>query len=110
MLVDYCAGSQGGPMPLEAFGGTIGVTRSTLYEWAKEHQDFSDAIKIARGKSLESMMVIGHNGVMGLVKGFSCAAWIFMMKNMHGWSDQGREDELPDEQRARLKFNMMGAR
>lgn len=33
---------------LAAFAGEIGVARSTVYEWAKEHPEFSDAVKTAQ--------------------------------------------------------------
>ncbi len=37
---------------LAAFAGEIGVARSTVYKWADEHPEFSDAIKIAQARSV----------------------------------------------------------
>lgn len=36
---------------LAAFAGEIGVARSSIYEWIKNHPDFSDAVKRAQAKS-----------------------------------------------------------
>lgn len=35
---------------LTAFAGMIGVHRDTLYEWAKVHDEFSDALKRHKAK------------------------------------------------------------
>lgn len=35
---------------IERFADSIGVVKSTLYEWAKRHKEFSNAISIARQK------------------------------------------------------------
>lgn len=73
-------------MPYQAFAGYIGVAISTLYEWEKEYKDFSDAKKIGQGKSLEYMVELAHSQ---MIDGkLNNTAWIFMMKNMHGWRDK----------------------
>ena len=40
-----------GGYSLAAFAGYIGVARSTVYKWAEENAEFSDALKIAQAKS-----------------------------------------------------------
>ena len=36
---------------IAAFAGRIGVSRSTVYKWAEDHEDFSDALKIGQAMS-----------------------------------------------------------
>jgi hypothetical protein len=36
---------------LGAFAGSIGVARSTVYKWAEEHPEFSDAVKTGQAGS-----------------------------------------------------------
>lgn len=37
---------------LAALAGEIGVARSTVYKWADEHEEFSDAVKIGQAKAI----------------------------------------------------------
>ena len=64
----------------ESFAGRIGVTRSTIYEWAKVNEQFSDAKSIAVAKSLMKWEGLGLSLANGDAKG-SAPAWIFSMKN-----------------------------
>lgn len=36
-----------------AFAGRIGVARSTVFKWAEEHPDFSDALRVGQSKATE---------------------------------------------------------
>jgi hypothetical protein len=36
-----------------AFAGSLGISRDSVYEWAREHRDFSDALKVARARQVE---------------------------------------------------------
>lgn len=36
---------------ITAFAGEIGVNRDTVYEWAEQHPEFSDALKIGKAKT-----------------------------------------------------------
>lgn len=40
---------------LTAFAGSIRVARDTVYEWEREHPDFSDAVKAARGARVATL-------------------------------------------------------
>ena len=54
------------PIPtFERFAFLVGVTVSTLWEWEKEHDDFSKAYKLA--KSLQKDMLI-QNTMLGFYK------------------------------------------
>jgi hypothetical protein len=74
-------------MSFESFSGTIDTHRETLYEWAKQHKDFSDAKKLGREKSLIFYEKLGLSAQMGKIKGFIPSVHIFTMKNKHGWQD-----------------------
>lgn len=67
---------------LTNFARSIGVARSTIYEWAKDNPEFSDAIKRAQELQEEVLM---QNGLFGAYdKTFA----IFTAKNICGWKDK----------------------
>lgn len=50
---------------LTAFAGEIGVSRECIYEWARVHPEFSDAVNVARAKRLlylEGRLLDGETG------------------------------------------------
>lgn len=58
----------------------LGVCTDTVYEWAKVHPEFSEAVKMwttTRDATLYK-----------LAKTLPPAIWIFMCKNMLGWGDK----------------------
>jgi hypothetical protein len=58
----------------------LGVCTDTVYEWAKVHSEFSDALKT---------WTTTRNAVLyRLAKALPPAIWIFMTKNMLGWGDK----------------------
>lgn len=70
---------------LTAFAGEIGVCRDTVYEWEKNHSEFSDAIKVARSKrvaALEDRLLFGLPEQTG--------STIFALKN--ACPDEWRKD------------------
>ncbi|MEM6898451.1 MAG: hypothetical protein AAF583_01590 [Pseudomonadota bacterium] len=86
---------------LTAFAGSIGVTRATVYNWLDEHEEFFDAVKIAKAKGqgvweqmlrMQAMMNKGNTGAIA-----------FAMKNLYpdDWRDkQEVEHGLSDEMKA----------
>lgn len=84
MLIEHMAKG----LSYESFAGKIEVSRDTLYEWEKEHKDFSDSKKIGLGKGLLKMEEFGIEGMTGGIKDFKPNIWIFKMKNKHGWRDK----------------------
>jgi hypothetical protein len=72
----------------ETFGATIGVCRDSLYTWEKKYPDFSDAKRLGREKALSWWEKVGKLGMMGKIKGFVPAIWIFSVKNRFGWTDK----------------------
>ena len=71
-----------------AFAGHIGVARSTVFKWASEHPEFSDALKTAQAKAAlwweKALMQVASTG-----EGNASAA-IFGVKNRSGedWRDK----------------------
>lgn len=59
----------------ESFAATIDVAESTIYEWANNFPEFSEAKQIAFSKSRLTMERVGFAGEM------APAVWIFSMKN-----------------------------
>ena len=77
----------------------LGISRDTLYEWAKTHDDFSDSIKRGEAKSLYFWEKIGMDGMLGKIKGFNATVWIFVMKNRFHYRDNPPQiDKNEDEQ------------
>lgn len=72
----------------DSFAADVSVHKDTLYEWAKQHKEFSDAKKLGQAKCLKYWERIGILGASGKLKGFNPVAYIFNMKNRFGWSDK----------------------
>lgn len=67
----------------ESFAAHCNVNIDTLYEWCKVHEAFSEAKKIGKPKSLYKLEQIGMAGMLGKIKNFNPASWIFTCKNRH---------------------------
>jgi hypothetical protein len=91
MVIEHM--SQG--LSVEAFAGIIAVCKDTVYEWAKVHEDFSDAIKVGKSKRRVFFERLGIDGMMGNLKNFSAAAWIFHMKCREGYKEDTEENKVP---------------
>lgn len=91
---EYCEFSvkfMGKGFSKEALAGRLGVSRDTIYEWCKANPAFSDAIKRGESRSIYFWEKKGLDGMMGKIKHFKPAVWIFTMKRRFGWRDDGRE-------------------
>jgi hypothetical protein len=71
---------------LTAFAGYIGVDRNAIYEWMVRHNDFGDAVRIARNKrsfALQEKLLTTKQGV-------GVTAAIFALKNAEpeDWQDR----------------------
>lgn len=90
-------------LSFDAFGGLIGVTRQTLYNWAEVHPEFFDAKKKGELKSLLWWEKEGQKGLWDeteyneqgkpiFKKSLNSTVWIFNMKNRHKWKDRHEID------------------
>jgi len=82
-LIDYMATG----MSFESFAATLGVCRETLYDWKKRHPEFLHAHKIGIDRNLQFWERLGTKMATGESKG-NTVAWIFNIKNRHGWTDK----------------------
>lgn len=83
MLIEHM--SQG--KAFETFAAQLSVSKDTLYEWARNHSEFSDALNIGRIKAYEFWEKLGIQGAMGEQK-VNHAMWALFMKNRFGWADK----------------------
>lgn len=74
---------------LTSFAAEINVHKDTVYEWMKEHPEFSVASKIARQKCQHWWEVLLRGTATGKVKG-NLGAQVFWMKNRFkdDWKDK----------------------
>ncbi|ATQ67913.1 hypothetical protein CQW49_08455 [Methylosinus trichosporium OB3b] len=86
---------------IAGIAGRLGVTRETVYEWARRHPEFSDALQRSKAAAVafyESRLIhiAQHGGGVG-----SAAACIFALKARasHEWLPPRAPDisELPDD-------------
>lgn len=73
---------------LASFGGIVGASRQTIYDWADRHPEFLDAIKQGRAKGQHLWeQRLTRQAVEGTG---NTAAIIFAMKNLYqdDWSDK----------------------
>jgi len=85
----YCAMVEeimGQGFSLTAFAGHIGVSKETVYQWARQHPEFSDAVTRARPKRLahlERQLLAGETGP-------KVTAFMFALKNADAdeWRDK----------------------
>ena len=75
-----------------SFGGIIGVTRETLYEWTRVYPAFSDALKIGRAKGMS--LWEDRLATQATASGGNTAAIIFALKNLYqdDWSDRNQTE------------------
>lgn len=91
-IIEYCRQGKS----FESFAAHIDVNRDSLNEWVKVYPDFAKAKHKARITAEEYMMSVGMNGMVGKIKGFQAAVWIFWMKARFGWSDAGPTEEVEE--------------
>lgn len=64
-------------LSLTAAAAELGFHRDTIYEWAKVHPEFSDAVKLAKGKRILKL----ERDMLGAKDGPIVTARIFALKN-----------------------------
>jgi hypothetical protein len=94
MLIKHM-GDEG--LSFEAFAGVVKKDRDTLYQWEKRYPDFADAKKKATALNLLFWEKIGITGMAGKLPRFNVVAWIFSMKNRHGYRNDPAVDKPPEQ-------------
>jgi hypothetical protein len=59
----------------------LDVCRETIYDWRDKHPEFAAALRKGRDACQAYWEDIGESGILGHVKNFGGAPWIFTMKN-----------------------------
>ena len=72
----------------KALAGHLGISEETLYQWIKQHPEFSESVKDGSTQSAIWWEKVGMTGMVGKIAGFNATTWIFNMKNRHGWTDK----------------------
>src|SRR5690349_7812689 len=98
MLVGHMA--QG--LSYESFGGVVEVSKQTLYDWEKRHEEFRDAKDRGESQSRLFWEKAGINGLhnetikdgdgMTVTRSINATVWIFNMKNRFKWRDKTEEE------------------
>ena len=70
------------PPTLSGYAVEIGVSRQTLWEWRKEHDEFAEAADLCH--SIQEQVLLG----MGATGGYQPQVVNFMLKNLQGWSEK----------------------
>lgn len=83
-LIDHMAKG----LSFESFAAECEVHFDSLYEWVKKNPEFSEAKKVGTAQSLRFWEGVGMAGVMGDLRNFNVAGWIFNMKNRFKWTDK----------------------
>ena len=71
-----------GGLSFECFGGVVGVSEDTLFEWKKVHPSFSESYKKGRTKSMKHWEEMGHDMVLagqGNATTWRCASIGFLI-------------------------------
>lgn len=74
-----------------------GTSVSTLQGWCDRHAEFAAAKKIGEALCERWWLNVGRGAVLGKIKNFNSAVWIFTMKNMFKWRDK-HEIELENRE------------
>jgi phage terminase large subunit-like protein len=95
MLIDHMR--QG--LSFDSFYIASDVTDATIYNWLKKHPEFLEAKKEGEKLSRKQWEQWGIMGMLGKIKGWQNATWIFTMKNRYGYHDNisGRAAEAGAE-------------
>jgi hypothetical protein len=101
MLIEHMR--QGRSFP--SFAGVVGVCFDTLYEWAKVHEEFSEAQKVGRAHEILWWESLLQGGAAGQVENFNAAATIFALKNKarQFYRDRYELEAVEDHRISRLK-------
>ncbi len=96
-LIDHMA--QG--LSFVSFAGKAQVSAMTINDWITRHPEFGEAKAQGEVRCLEFWEKVGIKGMVGQIKGFMPAVWIFSMKARfvkYGWRDIPVEQDQDAEE------------
>ncbi len=99
MLIEHMAEG----LSFVTFASKIGISRSTLYEWAKSHPEFKEA----KDKSSIANRLFWERIGIGLATGQNrgnAAVWIFNMINRFPDEFKNNRDKVETEQKVEIKL------
>lgn len=91
---------------LEAFAGSIGVTRDCIYKWIDRHECFKEAFEIGKSKQHMFFEGMGIHGMTGKLKNFNASVYIFTMKNKLKWKDKIETELSSTDSGLRLSYTL----
>lgn len=76
------------------FASVVNVHRDTLYQWEKDHPEFSDTKKRCIAHSEYWWEAAGMKGMFmgGKDNPFNATVWCMNMKNRFGWRSEPKEE------------------
>ena len=77
-----------GGLSFVSFGAVIRVDGATLDRWVKEFPEFCASKKEGRAAQVLFYEQFGRSAMAGKIKNFNATAFVWMTKNMLGWSDK----------------------
>jgi hypothetical protein len=85
---------------------TFQADRHTMKRYMEKYpKDFiKEEIEEAYREGLHELEVVGKAGMMGKIKNFNAASWIFTMKNKMDWTDSQKVDHTSGGDK--ITFNM----
>lgn len=93
---------------LAAVCAHLNIARSTLQEWQKNHQEFSEAIDLGLQKAQAKWEEWGEDGIKGNYDKFGAAPWIFTMKNRFRHDYKEDKEEKKDDSASVLEKIISG--
>ena len=71
-----------------ACAGALGICEERLYGWAKEHPEFSKALKDGETVCEQWYLSKGLEAMQGEIDGFNATAYVWLTKNVLKWRDR----------------------
>lgn len=87
----------------------LGIDRSTLNDWAEQHDEFSRALKAALDLSQAWWERQGRLATFGGFDGFNATSYIFQMKNRFRdeWNDKTQVDQTIRTQVEEVRYTIV---
>lgn len=105
---DYCDGiilfMKDGRHVVE-YAAEIGVSKDTIYEWAKVYPEFKESMDIAMTACEAWYVGKSREGMLGNIDNWNPTTYIFKMKNCFKWRDKHDGEETRDNYIINFGYN-----